>query len=265
MGEYFETVLVPRVMKVMYSPDWKDGRATKHDAPQPGLVKVFAIESYDDALENLPERDAEHTLLSGANPADEPLLRYLLDLEAGPRIADTAAFDRPWSATLRARNPHGDGTAERPVDLVETFNYLLGLRVRHHGRVRRYAADFEASAHPEGEGRLDVDGKLRRDDDGPFAFQRIEGQLADGTRVLVVWRQLTGHAERDDAALRAHLADEAKREGDADTRPFQRVYVNGSCTLNQPAGGERRQFYSTEEAFHNAMFETAQAEAAERG
>lgn len=265
MGEYFETVLVPRVMKVMYSPDWKDGRATKHDAPQPGLVKVFAIESYDDALENLPERDAEHTLLSGANPADEPLLRYLLDLEAGPRIADTAAFDRPWSATLRARNPHGDGTAERPVDLVETFNYLLGLRVRHHGRVRRYAADFEASAHPEGEGRLDVDGKLRRDDDGPFAFQRIEGELADGTRVLVVWRQLTGHAERDDAALRAHLADEAKREGDADTRPFQRVYVNGSCTLNQPAGGERRQFYSTEEAFHNAMFETAQAEAAERG
>ena len=30
MGAYFHTVLKPRITKVIYSPDWKDGKAQTH-------------------------------------------------------------------------------------------------------------------------------------------------------------------------------------------------------------------------------------------
>ncbi len=50
MGNYFHTVLKPRITKVLYSPDWKDGRAQSHDKGMSALVKYFAIESYEDAL-----------------------------------------------------------------------------------------------------------------------------------------------------------------------------------------------------------------------
>src|SRR5690606_7799944 len=36
MGAYFHTVLKPRIAKVIYSPDWKDGKAQSHDKPLPG-------------------------------------------------------------------------------------------------------------------------------------------------------------------------------------------------------------------------------------
>jgi adenine-specific DNA-methyltransferase len=30
MGPYFSTVLKPRIAKVIYSPEWKDGKAQVH-------------------------------------------------------------------------------------------------------------------------------------------------------------------------------------------------------------------------------------------
>ena len=55
-GEYFDTVLKPRIQKVVYSADWKDGKAT---APQTGIshsFKVLKLESYEDTLNNLQLR-----------------------------------------------------------------------------------------------------------------------------------------------------------------------------------------------------------------
>ena len=55
-GEYFDTVLKPRIQKVVYSADWKDGKAT---APQTGIshsFKVIKLESYEDTLNNLQLR-----------------------------------------------------------------------------------------------------------------------------------------------------------------------------------------------------------------
>ena len=55
-GEYFETVLKPRLQKVIFSTDWKDGRPT---APESGIshcFKVLKLESYEDVLNNLQLR-----------------------------------------------------------------------------------------------------------------------------------------------------------------------------------------------------------------
>ncbi|MCX7822502.1 MAG: site-specific DNA-methyltransferase, partial [Syntrophobacterales bacterium] len=82
MAQYFDTVLLPRIKKVTFSPEWKDGKpkrlATKEEAERsPRLVKVIRLESYEDALNNLSFDDE-----SGQKALDlfgeEYLLRYML-------------------------------------------------------------------------------------------------------------------------------------------------------------------------------------------
>ncbi|MEW6505992.1 MAG: site-specific DNA-methyltransferase, partial [Chloroflexota bacterium] len=58
MGEYFDTVLLPRIAKVMYTPEWKGGKPERKATPEeaertPRLVKILRLESYEDALHNL--------------------------------------------------------------------------------------------------------------------------------------------------------------------------------------------------------------------
>jgi adenine-specific DNA-methyltransferase len=58
MAEYFDSVLLPRIQKVMLVPDWKDGKPkrlpTKEEVERtPRLVKMLRLESYEDALHNL--------------------------------------------------------------------------------------------------------------------------------------------------------------------------------------------------------------------
>src|SRR5690606_28469748 len=50
MGSYFSSVLKPRITKVLYSPEWKAGKAQVHGKGMSALVKYFTLESYEDAL-----------------------------------------------------------------------------------------------------------------------------------------------------------------------------------------------------------------------
>ena len=47
MGEYFDTVLLPRIKKITFSPEWKDGRSERDATPEeaersPRIVTVHA-------------------------------------------------------------------------------------------------------------------------------------------------------------------------------------------------------------------------------
>ena len=58
MGEYFDTVLLPRIKKVTFSPEWKDGRPKGTVTPEeaersPRIVKYMRLESYEDALDGI--------------------------------------------------------------------------------------------------------------------------------------------------------------------------------------------------------------------
>ena len=254
MGEYFHTVLLPRIKKVVYAKDWKDGKPAARDTGISHFLKYFALESYEDALNNLPAPTGE--LLAHADTATkDSLITYLLDLELGPNLLNLDAFRDPWGYTINAQ-PAGEAEI-RPhrVDLVETFNYLLGLKVKAYGPMERYAADFKQAEHADNLGRLKVNGRLRRDTDGAFVFQRVEGELLDGTRVLVVWRKLTGDAERDAAALEAwmdrHREDTKQR---SEHRDYHLIYVNGPITLPQPTA-EIRTVLPIEQTFKDRMFE----------
>ena len=215
--------------------------------------------------------------LAGAGEASrDALITYALDLELGPHLLNLDAFADPWGYSINAQLAGEDEIKPHRVDLVETFNYLLGLKVKAYGPIERYSAEFARAAHDDGLGRLKVVSRLHRDGEGPFIFQRIEGTLNDGhdTRVLVVWRKLTAGlpnlsqgqreeaAERDAAVLEAwmdrHREDTRER---SEHRDYQLIYINGPVTLPQPTQ-EIRTVHPIEEAFKTKMFEDADGGAA---
>ena len=143
MGDHFDTVLLPRLKKVAFSPEWKNGaakrEATADEAKRgPRIIKYFRMESYEDALNNI-EFEQEDEGLFGL---DDYMLRYMLQWETkgSATFLNVAALQRPFDYTLKL-NGNADGE-DIPVDVPETFNYLLGLAVRtrrvYHDEGRRY-------------------------------------------------------------------------------------------------------------------------------
>jgi len=161
-GEYFDTVLKPRIQKVVYSADWQNGKAT---APATGIshaFKVLKIESYEDTLNNLQLKrsDAQQSLLDSLSPdaQDDYLLRYLLNIESQGSILSVDSFRKPFNCTLKVAVDSAGACEERTIDLVETFNYLIGLRVKQ------------------------IDAHLDR------CFVAVTGTLPTGEKALVLWR-----------------------------------------------------------------------------
>lgn len=141
-GGYFNTVLKPRLAKMVYASEWKDGKPVEG---APGVSHAFeylALESYEDTLDNL-DLDQTAAPQPGLFPPqrDDYLLRYFLDHETRRAQLDLPLFNAPFQATMRARR---DGVEQRlPLDLPETANFLLGLNVtrqrafQHQGRTYR--------------------------------------------------------------------------------------------------------------------------------
>jgi len=145
MGEYFDTVLMPRIQKVVFAEKWKDGVPQfDGNGESSGVSHIFKyqrLESYEDALNNieLTKPDLEQHEF----PSDY-MLGYMLDVESrgSKSLLDIEAFDKPFDYKLNIQR--GDVTP-RPqvVDLQETFHYLIGMRVEkmevreHQGREYR--------------------------------------------------------------------------------------------------------------------------------
>jgi adenine-specific DNA-methyltransferase len=163
-GEYFDTVLKPRIQKVVYSAEWKDGKATASQTGISHAFKVLKIESYEDTLNNLQLRRTpkQQELLDSLpkSAQEEYLLRYLLDIESRGSLLSVEHFNKPFDCKLKVTVDSAGAYLERTIDLVETFNYLIGLRVKH--------IDMQ-----QGKG-----------------FVLVTGLLPTGEKTLVLWRDL---------------------------------------------------------------------------
>ena len=126
-GDYFNTIIKPRMQKVAYSADWRLGKPTTPETGISHAFKVLKIESYEDAVNNLELRrtDAQGTLLDGFTPEarDDYLMRYMLDVEAQGSLLSVKDFQKPFDYSLRIAVDSAGAWEDRKVDLVETFNY----------------------------------------------------------------------------------------------------------------------------------------------
>jgi adenine-specific DNA-methyltransferase len=151
---------------------------------------------------------------------EDYMLRYMLDIESrgSASLLNTAAFEHPFSYIMKIGNGSVGETRDTAVDLVETFNYLLGLRVQ---QIR------------------EIDGVVT-----------VQGHNPDGQRVLIIWRDVK---QTDNSALDAFFEQQGYT---ARSKEFDLIYVNGDNNLqNLRRDDETWKVRVTEEEFQRLMFD----------
>jgi len=219
MGQYFDTVLLPRVKKVIYSEDWKNSKPVSRKGSSDAF-KYIRLESFEDTLNNLTlkrSETAQTTLLDKTAFSEDYLLHYMLDFESQGSLLDLERLETPFDYQLQIASSTVGETEATTVDLVETFNYLLGLYVQS---IRK------------------IDGMVI-----------VRGTTRDEKQVLVIWRTVP---EMDNDQLNdffeAHLTGESQEITD--------IYVNGDNNLaNIRPDDQHWTVHLTEKCFHRLMFE----------
>ena len=265
IGNYFDTVLLPRIKRVTFAPEWKAGRPGRPANPKeaqrsPRIVKVVRLESYEDALNNLVTRRTERQQLvldtpeaqGGGGFRERYLLGYMLGAEsAGSQsLLNVSAFSDPTKYSLWVKQPGSDESHAVNVDLLETFNWLTGLTVRHIAVPQAFSAAVERDS----EGRLRVRGRLKQETGGRFWFRTVTGTTPDNRRALVIWRKLTGEPEEDNLVLNEWFTKQGYSARDSE---FDLIYVNGGNNLeNLKTPDDLWKVRLIEEDFHRLMFDT---------
>jgi len=223
MGKHFDTALKPRIERVIYSKDWKDGKPVLSGNSGANSIshcfKYIRLESYEDALNNLVLQvgtGAQRKLVNGERTLKEDyMLGYWLDVETAdsPSLLNIDQFEDPFNYKLNIGSGSVGATTPTNVDLVETFNYLIGLTVKTMDVIR--------------------------------GFKIVTGTNPKDETVLVVWRKLK---EKDNAALEEFLDKQGYNPRDTE---FEHIYVNGDHTLEDPQSKVKM----TEIEFKRLMFD----------
>ena len=256
-------VVWPRVKKACYARSWKDGKPVNRGGGRSLVCKQVVLESYEDALNNLETRrtDKQQLLLDApeAQGADglreQYILRYMLDIETrgSPSLLNVQAFTDPTAYKLKVKRPGSDESREINVDLLETFNWLVGLTVRHIAAPQTFSAAFERDT----EKRLRLKGRLKQEADGPYWFRTVTGTTPDRRRTLVIWRKLSGELEQDNLVLDEWFTRQGYSAKDSE---FDLIYVNGGNNLeNLKTPDDLWKVRLIEEDFHRLMFEMDRA------
>ena len=135
------------------------------------------------------------------------LLNYMLDIESRGSLLSVEQFSKPFDFKLKVTVDSAGAYEERTIDLIETFNYLLGLRVKH------------------------IDIQL---DEG---FALVTGKLPTGEKNLIFWRD----CEKIDYDFLWQEQDVLGKErakyvlGKLDFNPrdteFEVIYINGDHNI----------------------------------
>jgi adenine-specific DNA-methyltransferase len=125
MGEHFETVILPRVKKVAFSDQWRDGQAQPGGRGISHFVKYFTLEQYEDVLRRAVYADTE-PLFVQADPFNQYVflrdLKLLDNAETGAAVM-TLDFEQD-AVHVHLEQLYPD------VDVAETLSCVTGQRIR---------------------------------------------------------------------------------------------------------------------------------------
>lgn len=205
VADHFDQVMLPRIKKVVYSTNWKEGKPVTRDTGISHTFKYLRLESYEDTLNNLDLAE-ESPLKNNPDLKEDYILIYMLDTETkdSQSLLNIDGFSDPTAYKLKVKKPGTDQYFEKNVDLPETFNYLIGLRVEHIDAPQTFTARFkrdrDSDLPNEQHTKLLIDGRMAQDDKGKWWFRKVEGWVprdrfnpnnGQKDRVLIVWRKLT--------------------------------------------------------------------------
>ena len=213
VGHIFEEVTKPRMEKVIYSEDWNNGKPVNRKGSS-HCFKYMRLEQYEDTLNNLVV--SQNVLDAQGEFYDGFLLGYMLDLETRDSLFNLKWFENPFDMKLRiTRN---NEMKEEKVDLVETFNYLIGLYV-------------EQISYPK------------------VGICTVVGRTRQGKKSLVIWRDCTkvNNDQLNDFFRRSAYS---VRDNEFDT-----IYVNGDNNLdNLRTNEDTWKVVLIEQEFNKQMF-----------
>ena len=217
MGNYFDSVTRTRVEKVIHSQDWRDGKPVSRNGVSQ-CFKCIRLEQYEDTLNNL-EIKKQELEFQPKEFQESYMLSYLLDTETRDSLLNLKWFENPFEMTLKTTKDNE--LVETKVDMVETFNYLIGLNV-------------ETEDWYQDDNICVVQGRTHR----------------EGLKTLVIWRNCKAV---DSGALNAFFDKMDFRTRDTE---FDLIYVNGDNTLpNLKRDEDHWKVVLTEEEFAKRMFE----------
>ena len=194
MADYFDTVIIPRIKKVAYSFNWKEGRP--QDADGIGVFfKYHTLEQYEDALENIEFEKLQKELYEFS----DYFVKYMLEWETknSKTFLNIDEMRDPFNYKLKIIENYQQKTVN--VDLVETFNYLLGLNVSKY--------------------------EVLQENGRKYVF--VFGEK-DGKRIAIVWRSIKDiDFEKDkeiiEDKLKGFEADEIYINGEALVKGFKHI------------------------------------------
>lgn len=191
MADYFDNLVLPRIQKTVFTDEWDNGKPQGKNGIS-HMVKYHYIESYEDSLDNITFSDEGQTAL---DEFDDYLLKYMLEFETqdSETRLNIDKLSHPFEYQLHITR-NGE-TRTKVVDLVETFNYLLGLNVK----------TFESHEHQD-------------------RSYRVVRAARDEETVAVIWRK----SEDLDLDAEQQFVEENLLNGDEDI-----VYINGDSLVSQ--------------------------------
>ena len=189
MGDYFYTVLKPRIQKVVFSDDWKEGKPQNYNGHS-HMFKYIRLEQYEDSLRNVnfPKKESqlEDSQIKMEDYFEDYLIKYMLDYETQKSLLDIDKFKTPFDYKIELENENKD---RAKVDLVETFNFLIGLNVE----------------------------KIRVYNHQNRKYKVVTGK-ANGQKVIAVWRNINDlNMEEDKQFIEDEIIQDNK---------FDKIYIN---------------------------------------
>ena len=197
-GLYTTTVILPRIKKIAYTFDWKNGEPK--DGSMNGLGVFFKyqrLEQYEEALENIAFTVSE-AAAQKALKLDQYIPKYFLEFETreSQTLVNTVAMADPWNYKLKV----WDGFSydnEQAVDLVETFNYLIGLHMQKC--------------------------ITKRIKDKQYCL--VSGHTNAGKQILIIWRSITNWTKVD------YEADSKAIKAELKNYNYDTLYINGQAHI----------------------------------
>jgi adenine-specific DNA-methyltransferase len=125
-NNYFDTVLKPRIQKVVYSKDWKEGKPVSREGIS-HCFKYLRLESYEDVLNNLVfKQDSvrDQAIATNRELRRDYVLNYFLDVETqgSQSLLNIADFRDPTAYKMYIKKPGSESQTLQSIDLIETFN-----------------------------------------------------------------------------------------------------------------------------------------------
>ena len=118
MGDYFHTVLLPRIKKVVYSKDWRDGQPISREGVS-HFLKYYTLEQYEETLKNSRYEDGEQFEIDSMKSPFEQYIFFGDD-----KLAHMVKPSNNGNLAINLHDLYPD------VDIAESLSNILGKPIR---------------------------------------------------------------------------------------------------------------------------------------